>query len=397
MPNGHALLSASGAAKWLSCPPSARLEEGFPNTSSDYAKEGTVAHALAELSARYNLNELSKRQLNAQKKKLVATEEGKKFYNEEMQEHAWAYAELIYNKLQEAKDRSEDAFAELEVKVDFSKWVPEGFGTGDCIIVADDWLEIIDLKYGKGHRVEATGNPQMRLYALGAVEYYGTLYDIKNVRMTIYQPRLSGVQSSDEISVAELLEWAETVVKPTAELAFAGKGDFAPSDEACKFCRAKEQCKARYEQNLALFDEAIDPLLITADEAGEVLAKAKDIKAWLTDLENLVQSTLLSGTKVPGWKIVEGRSNRKITDTTAAANALIKSGYTEEQIYKPLELITLTQMEKDFGKKKVAEAIGSFIEKPQGKPTLAPESDKRPEFQPEEALLGAFDDLFDKA
>ena len=138
-------------------------------------------------------------------------------------------------------------------------------------------------------------------------------------------------------------------------------------------------------------------MLITADEAGEVLAKAKDIKAWLTDLENLVQSTLLSGTKVPGWKIVEGRSNRKITDTTAAANALIKSGYTEEQIYKPLELITLTQMEKDFGKKKVAEAIGSFIEKPQGKPTLAPESDKRPEFQPEEALLGAFDDLFDKA
>lgn len=392
MPNGHALLSASGAAKWLNCPPSARLEEKFPNTSSEYAKEGTVAHALAEMSARYNLNELSKRQLNAQKKKLLATEDGKKFYNEEMQEHAWAYAELIYNKLQEAKNRSEDAFAELEVKVDFSKWVPEGFGTGDCIIVADDWLEIIDLKYGKGHRVEATGNPQMRLYALGAIEYYGTLYDIKNVRMTIYQPRLSGVQSSDEISVAELLDWAENVVKPTAELAFKGEGDFTPSDEACKFCRAKEQCKARYEQNLALFDEAIDPLLITADEAGEVLAKAKDIKAWLADLENLVQSTLLSGTKVLGWKIVEGRSNRVITDSGKAAEAFKKAGYKEVQIYKPLELITLTQMEKDFGKKKVAEIIGALIEKPQGKPTLAPESDKRPEFQPKEAVLAAFDE-----
>jgi len=392
MPNGHALLSASGAAKWLSCPPSARLEEKFPNTSSDYAKEGTVAHALAEMSARYNLNDISKRQFNAQKKKLLATEDGKKFYNEEMQEHAGNYAELIYNKLQEAKDRSEDAFAELEVKVDFSKWVPEGFGTGDCIIVADDWLEIIDLKYGKGHRVEAVGNPQMRLYALGAIEYYGTLYDIKNVRMTIYQPRLSGIQSSDEISVTELLDWAENVVKPAAKLAFAGEGDFAPSEEACKFCRVKEQCKARYEKNLALFDEAIDPLLITADEAGEVLAKAKDIKAWLTDLENLVQSALLSGTKVPGWKIVEGRSNRVITDSGKAAEAFKKAGYEDKQIYKPQELITLTQMEKDFGKKKVADLIGSLIVKPQGKPTLAPESDKRPEFQPEEAVLAAFDE-----
>lgn len=393
MPNDHALLSASGAAKWLSCPPSARLEENFPNTSNEYAKEGTVAHALAELSARYNLNDLSKRQFNAEKKKLRATEDGKKFYNEEMQEHATAYAELVYNKLQEAKNRSEDAFAELEVKVDFSKWVPEGFGTGDCIIVADDWLEIIDLKYGKGHRVEATGNPQMRLYALGAIEYYGTLYDIKNVRMTIYQPRLSGVQSSDEISVEELMDWAENIVKPTAELAFAGEGNFAPSEEACKFCRAKEQCKARYDQNLALFDEAMDPLLITSEEAGEVLAKAKDIKAWLADLENLVQSTILSGVKVPGWKIVEGRSNRKITDEAKAADTLKEAGYNDTQIYKPQELITLSQMEKDFGKKKVAELIGSLIEKPQGKPTLAPESDRRPEFKPEEAILAAFDDV----
>lgn len=395
MPNGHALLSASGAAKWLSCPPSARLEENFPNTSSEYAKEGTVAHALAEMSARYNLNELSKKQLAAQKKKLLATEDGKKFYTEEMQEHATAYAELVYNKLQEAKDRSEDAFAELEVKVDFSKWVPEGFGTGDCIIVADDWLEIIDLKYGKGHRVEAAGNPQMRLYALGALEYYGTLYDIKNVRMTIYQPRLSGVQSSDEISVEELMAWAENVVKPTAALAFDGNGDFAPSEDACKFCRAKEQCKARYDRNLALFDEAVDPLLITADEAGDVLTKAKDIKAWLTDLENLVQSTLLSGVKVPGWKIVEGRSNRVITDSVKAAEALKGAGYEDAQIYRPQELITLTQMEKDFGKKNVAEIIGSLIEKPQGKPTLAPESDKRPEFNPEAAILAAFD-VFDE-
>lgn len=391
MPSDHALLSASGAAKWLSCPPSARLEEQFPNKTSEFAKEGTVAHSLAEISARYNLNDISKKEFNAQKKKLLATEDGKKFYNEEMQEHAKEYAELIYGKLQEAKTHSSDAFAELEVKVDFSKWVPEGFGTGDCIIVADDWLEIVDLKYGKGHRVEATGNPQMRLYALGAIEYYGTLYDIKNVRMTIFQPRLSGVQSSDEITVAELLEWAENTVKPTAALAFEGKGAFAPSDEACKFCRAKETCKARYEKNLALFDEAEDPLLITAEDAAVVLEKAADIRAWLTDLENLVQSTLLSGEPVTGWKIVEGRSNRKFADDLKVAEAMKAAGYDEAELYEK-KLITLTQMEKDFGKKTIAKILGTLIIKPQGKPTLAPESDKRPAFQPDEAVLAAFDE-----
>lgn len=392
MPSEHALLSASGAAKWLNCPPSARLEEKFPSVSSTYAREGTVAHALAEISARYNLNEISKQDFEIEKAELLATEDGGEFYNEEMQEHARDYAQLIYEKLQDAKNRSIDAFAELEVRLDFSKWVPEGFGTGDCIIVADDWLEIIDLKYGKGHRVEATGNPQMRLYALGALEYYGTLYDIQNIRMTIFQPRLSGVQSSDEISVKELLKWADKTVKPKAKQAFAGKGKFAPSEETCKFCRAKEKCRARYEKNLALFDEADDPLLITADEAGVVLEKAKDIRAWLTDLENLVQSTILSGVTVAGWKIVEGRSNRKIVDEVKAATALKEAGIEEALIYKPRELLALTQMEKDFGKKKVAEILGPLIEKPQGKPTLAPESDKRPAFQPAEAILAAFDE-----
>lgn len=391
MPNSHALLSASGAAKWLNCPPSARLEEKFPNVSSEYAREGTVAHTLSEISARYNLNEISKNEFETLKAELLATEDGGKFYNEEMQEHAREYAELIYGKLQDAKTRSTDAFAELEVKVDFSKWVPEGFGTGDCIIIADDWLEIVDLKYGKGHRVEATGNPQMRLYALGALEYYGALYDIQNIRMTIFQPRLSGVQSSDEISGKELLKWAEKTVKPKAKQAFAGKGKFAPSEETCKFCRAKEQCKARYEKNLALFDEAEDPLLITPELAGAVLEKAADIKAWLTDLENLVQSTILSGKAVPGWKIVEGRSNRKFVDEQKVADAMKAAGYDEALLYER-KLITLTQMEKDFGKKAVANTLGSLIIKPQGKPTLAPESDKRPAFQPEDAILAAFDE-----
>ena len=194
--------------------------------------------------------------------------------------------------------------------------------------------------------------------------------------MTIFQPRLSGEQSSDEITVAELIKWAEKTVKPKAKQAFNGKGKFAPSEETCKFCRAKEKCKARYEKNLALFDEADDPLLITVEDAAAVLEKSADIRAWLTDLENLVQSTLLSGEPVIGWKIVEGMK---------------EAGYDETVLYEK-KLITLTQMEKDFGKKAVAKILGSLIVKPQGKPTLAPESDKRPAFQPEDAILAAFDE-----
>ncbi len=391
MPDVHALLSASGAARWLSCTPSARLEEKFQNESSEYAREGTVAHSLAELTTHWVLGENSTEQFKILKGQLLDTKDGAKFYSEDMQEHATDYACFINDKLQEAKQRSSDAFAELEVRVDFSKWVPEGFGTADCIIVADDWLEVIDLKYGKGHRVEAAGNPQMRLYALGALEYYAQLYDIENIRMTIFQPRLSGTQSSDEITIDALLKWAEKTVKPKAKQAFNGKGKFAPSEETCKFCRAKEQCKARYEKNLKLFDEAEDPLLITPEDAGAVLEKAADIKAWLADLEDLVQSTLLSGKPVSGWKIVEGRSNRKFADEEKVAAAMKAAGHDESELYE-MKLITLTAMEKAFGKKAVAKVLGNLIIKPAGKPTLALESDKRPAYQPKDAVLAAFDE-----
>lgn len=391
MPDVHALLSASGAARWLSCTPSARLEEKFQNESSEYAREGTVAHSLAELTTRWVLGENSTEQFKILKGQLLDTKDGAKFYSEDMQEHATDYACFINDKLQEAKQRSSDAFAEIEVRVDFSKWVPEGFGTADCIIVADDWLEVIDLKYGKGHQVEAAGNPQMRLYALGALEYYAQLYDIENIRMTIFQPRLSGTQSSDEITIDALLKWAEKTVKPKAKQAFNGKGKFAPSEETCKFCRAKEQCKARYEKNLKLFDEAEDPLLITPEDAGAVLEKAADIKAWLADLEDLVQSTLLSGKPVSGWKIVEGRSNRKFADEEKVAAAMKAAGHDESELYE-MKLITLTAMEKAFGKKAVAKVLGNLIIKPAGKPTLALESDKRPAYQPEDAVLAAFDE-----
>lgn len=382
----HALLSASGAHRWLECTPSAQLELQFPQSTSEYAEEGTAAHELCELTARYWLGEISEAEYENQRDELAKG----KYYNAEMQECANDYAKFVAEKTAAARETCEDAFTALEVRVDFSKYVKDGFGTGDCIIVSDNALEIIDFKYGKGVRVEAAGNPQMKLYALGAYLEYNTLFDIDSIRMTIFQPRLSGVQSSDEITVKELLEWAEKYVKPRAKLAYKGEGEFAPSEEVCKFCRAKAQCKARADKNLKLFDEAPDVLLLTPEDAGKILEQAGDIQSWLADLESLVSSTLLAGQPVEGWKMVEGRSNRRFTDELKVVAAMKAAGYDESLLYER-KLITLTQMEKDFGKKAVAETLGELIVKPQGKPTLAPAKDKRPEFRPEEQLLAEFD------
>lgn len=382
----HALLSASGAHRWLECTPSAQLELQFPQSTSEYAEEGTAAHELCELTARYWLGEISEAEYENQRDELAKG----KYYNAEMQECANDYAKFVAEKTAAARETCEDAFTALEVRVDFSKYVKDGFGTGDCIIVSDSVLEIIDFKYGKGVRVEAAGNPQMKLYALGAYLEYNTLFDIDSVRMTIFQPRLSGVQSSDEITVKELLEWAEKYVKPRAKLAYKGEGAFAPSEEVCKFCRAKAQCKARADKNLKLFDEAPDVLLLTPEDAGKILEQAGDIQSWLADLESLVSSTLLAGQPVEGWKMVEGRSNRRFADELKVVDAMKAAGYDESLLYER-KLITLTQMEKDFGKKAVAETLGELIVKPQGKPTLAPAKDKRPEFRPEEQLLAEFD------
>lgn len=385
----HALLSASGSSRWLECTPSAHLELQFPKKSSSYADEGTAAHELCELAARYWLGEISEADYE---NKLADLSKGE-YYNAEMQECAVDYGRFISETVKNTRATCPDAIVELEVKsLDFSDWAPEGFGTGDCIIVADDLLEVIDFKYGKGVRVEAENNPQMRLYALGAIKLYGELYDIKRVHMSIIQPRINREPSTSEITIEELLDWAETYVKPRAALAFAGEGEFKPSEKTCKFCRAKEQCKARYEQNLKLFDEAPDTLLITSDEAGVILEKAADIKAWLKDLENLVMGKLFEGESVEGWKLVEGRSNRKYTDELAVAEAMKAAGYDEALLYER-SLLGITAMEKAFGKKAVGEVLKDLIYKPQGKPTLAPAADKRPEFKPEELVLDAFDDF----
>jgi len=385
----HALLSASGAGRWLECTPSARLEEQFQKTSSFYADEGTAAHDLAELAARHWLGEIPEKTYENKLAKFVKNE----YYNAEMLECAIDYGKYISETVEATRQDCADAFVELEVTgLDFSEWAPEGFGTGDCIIVADDLLEIIDFKYGKGVRVDATNNAQMRLYALGAVKRYGDLYDIKRVRVSIIQPRITTAPSTEELTLAELIDWAENYVKPRAALAYAGEGEFNPSDETCKFCRAKAECRARAEKNLKLFDDAPDLLLVTPDEAGEILEKAADIRAWLTDLEGMVMTALFGNAAVKGWKLVEGRSNRKYVDDLQVAEAMKSAGYEEAALYER-KLLGITAMESAFGKKTVSEVLKDLIYKPPGKPTLAPESDKRPAFTPESMVLDAFDDI----
>lgn len=389
MPNVHASngLTASGAHRWLACTPSAQLELKFPATSSSYAEEGTHAHSVAELTTRYWLGFIKEDEYENELNKLKKSE----YYNAEMQECAVAYAKFVLARLEEAKKVCPDPVVILETKLDFSKYVPQGFGTGDCVIISEPTLEVIDFKYGKGVRVEAEDNPQMMLYGLGALEQYGDLYDIKDIRMNIFQPRLSGESSYCEKTVKDLTTWAKKVVVPAARLAAKGEGDFNPSEETCKFCRAKHCCRARADKNLELFDNGPDPLLITPDEAGSILEKAKDIESWLADLKTYVTTTITNGGEVKGWKMVEGRSNRKITDTDLAAQAFIKAGYEEALLYER-KFATLTQLESAFGKKAVAEVLGELIAKPKGSPTLAPESDKRAPYNFEDQILKAFDE-----
>lgn len=388
MPEAHALLSASGAHRWLECTPSARLEESFPQVTSSYAEEGTLAHALAAICVLYWTDQITEEEYERQ----LAAIEDDKWYTADMLDDCIGYAKLIHEKWLKLKESCPGAVVMIEAQIEYKEWAPEGFGTADCLILADGFLEVIDFKYGKGKRVEALGNHQMRMYTLGAYSTYGLVFNVEHITMTIYQPRLSGVISTDEITIDELLKWGEDFVKPRAKLAWAGEGDFCPSKETCKFCRAKQLCRARANENLKQFDEAPDVLLLTPQEAGTLLEKADDIKAWLADLENLVFSTLLEGAPVKGWKLVEGRSNRRYADELKVAEAMKAAGYDETLLYKPRELITLTQMEKDFGKKTVAQVLGELIVKPAGKPTLAPESDKKPEYKPEEQILKAFDE-----
>jgi hypothetical protein len=372
----HAILSASGSERWLTCTPSAQLEQQFTDEGSVFAAEGTLAHALADIMMQNHLGLIAKRKLNKELSAIMAHE----LYSPEMMEHIATYCTLAGERISEARARSKDAMVFLEQRLDFSPWVPEGFGTGDLVIIADDILEIIDFKYGKGVAVDATGNTQMRLYALGALNHYGMLYDIQTVRTTICQPRLDSI-SIDEVSAEQLYDWAENFVKPRADRAMAGEGDFV-AGEHCRFCRARYTCRARAQTNLELAKhDFADPPTLTNEEIAEVLLAAEELKKWAADVQSYaLEQAEKHGVKFPGWKLVEGRSNRKYSDPDAVAQRLLEAEYQEEQIYQK-SLLGITAMEKLVGKKRLGELLGELVIKPAGKPTLVPESDKRPELQ----------------
>lgn len=383
----HALLSASGSHRWMACTPSARLELEFPDKPSEYADEGSFAHALAEIK-------LSRAVANTRKpsefKKALAEIQKDPRYSTSMEEYIEQYVSLVAERYLEAKKNCPDTLVLLEQKLDFSQWVPEGFGTGDVIIIADGVLEVIDLKYGKGVPVSAEGNSQTRLYGLGAVATYEMLYDFSRIRMTIIQPRLDSI-STEELTVEELIAWAETELKPKAELAHAGEGEFCAGPH-CQFCRAKYTCRARAEANLELARlDFAKPEVLDDEEIAEVLGKAEMLQAWATDIKiYALNQAETHGKKWPGWKLVEGRSNRKYSDEILVGETLIKAGYEEKQIHKEPELLGITAMEKLLGKKKFGELLSNLVIKPAGKPVLVPESDKRPEIN---SLQSAVEDF----
>lgn len=375
----HAILSASGAYRWLKCTPSARLERQFKDEQSPYAAEGTRAHAAAE--------QMLTKELFPDRK--VAEP---KFDDKEMEIAVKRYVDICMEKVIAARKRTPDADIQVEARVDFSRWVPEGFGTGDMVIVADDTLEIVDLKYGKGVPVSAEGNPQMRLYALGAYEANSLLYDIKTIRMTIVQPRLDSV-NSDEMSIEELIAWGDSI-KDTAKLAYDGEGECQAGDH-CGFCKARHLCRALSNACLDEFYKhgGKKTSLLLDTEVAEVLDMADMIIKWAKDVQNYAfDQAVNEGKNWPGYKLVEGRSSRKITNAEAAAQALLDADFTAEDIYKPQELRGITDLTKLVGKKKLTDTIGQFIDKPPGKPTLVPLSDKRAPLELNPVNVDDFDD-----
>lgn len=361
-PKAHAILSASSSHRWLNCPPSARLCETYEDKGSDYAAEGTDAHSLCEYKLRLALG-------------MEATDptEHLTWFNDEMLDCANGYAAYILELVEAAKETCADPVVLIEQRVDFSRWVEQGFGTSDAIIISDGTLRVVDYKHGLGVLVEADNNPQMMCYALGALELFDAIYDIDTVAMTVYQPRRQNV-STFTMSKDDLYRWADEVLKPIAELAFAGDGNFL-CGEWCGFCKAKHECRARAEANLMLaqYDFKLPPLLEDT-EIEVILSRADQLVSWVNDIKEYALQQAISGKEWTGFKLVEGRSNRRYTDEAAVTQTVSDAGFDPYE----RKLLGITAMQKLLGKSRFDELLSAYIEKPQGKPTLVPESDKRP-------------------
>lgn len=362
MPDKHAVLSASSSHRWLQCPPSALLCSKAGDTTSEFAIQGTDAHSLCEYKLKTALG-----------KESADPTENLTYFNEEMADCADMYVQYVMEQLAAVKETCKDPLVLVEQRLDFSRWVPQGFGTGDCVIVADGVLSVIDFKGGIGVLVEAERNPQLMCYALGALDLFDGIYDIEQMSMTIFQPRRENI-STYTISKEELLSWADDTLKPTAELAAQGKGEFK-AGEHCRFCNVKATCRKRAEYNLELarYDFAM-PSTLGDEEIEAILSKADALVSWASDVKEYALQQAVSGKEWHDWKLVEGRSNRRYVNENAVAETVEKAGYDPYEH----KVLGITAMTKLLGKTKFEEMLSGFIEKPQGKPTLVPMSDKRP-------------------
>ena len=370
MPDKHAVLSASASSRWLSCTPSARLEQEFDSVESEAAREGTAAHALAEHKLKKALKMRSRRPTS-------------EYDSDEMEECTDGYVAYVMELVSEAKQKCRDPVVLIEQKLDFSDWVPDGFGTGDCVLVADGTLYIVDLKYGMGILVDAEENPQMKLYALGALRLFDALYDIREVSLTIYQPRRENI-STWTTTVEELKAWAEDVLREKARLAFNGEGEYVPGSW-CTFCRASVRCRARAEEKLKLAQKEFRlPPLLSDDEIEAILEILPDLTKWANEISDYALDAAVNhGRQWKGFKVVEGRSVRRYRDEQAVAEAAEDAGFKD--IYRK-SLIPMTEMERLMGKTKFEEVLGDLIYKPAGKPTLVPVTDRRPAMNVTDAM-----------
>ena len=371
MPGQHALLSPSSAHRWLHCTASPRLEEHVEDQSSEYAEEGTLAHAICAMKLKLTQG-LPTDEERAEVAALA------KYHTGEMEEYTDTYVSIVLEKFNNAKAKTRDAKLLIETRLDFTDYIPDSFGTGDAVIIADGTIEVIDFKYGKGVKVDAYENPQMMIYALGACARFSFDYRIEDVRMTIVQPRIDNL-SEYELHITDLYGWAKNTLVPAAMKAYRGEGEQTPG-EWCQFCKVKAQCKAIASKAVKAQEKNPDPLLMTHEDIEEVLPLLPVIKSWLTAVEEYALGQALVGVEWSGFKVVEGRSIRRISDPAEVMNTLASLGYGMEDYMKPAELKGISDLEKMVGKKKFNELCGGCIVKPQGKPTLVPDTDKRSTF-----------------
>ena len=362
----HALLSASASKRWLTCTPSARLEATLPEPKKapgafDFSQEGTMAHSLAEAKLRHHFGQIGIEEFEKEYEIIKATP----YYNEEFESHVDNYVLYVRSQI------GEGDIPLFEQRVDFSDWIPDGFGTADVVILSKHTIRVIDLKFGKGVPVSAIDNTQLRLYALGAYSKFKEEYpDIKEVSYTIHQPRLDSI-STDGTTVNKLIDWANYFVKPKAKKAWSGSGEFIPGDH-CQFCRAKAQCRARSDFNTELAKQEFKaPPLLDEEELANVLAKAQDLRTWVADVEEYALEKAVNENKLPtGFKLSTTVTHRKITDQMLAVEVLKEKGVPEEQLWESPKLKSIATLEKLRPKGQVVAWLGELFQRPEGSPKL---------------------------